>query len=202
MAKMKLRAAPDCESSIGVLYKGKLRHLGRVVVRDGSAYFIPCVQSWPDGIKFSYHRSGQRHVKIGKAIVGRLLGEANDIRRPPRELTEVEAIAPITILRGDLEKQPEYGSVGAPTKPDILLDADGNGFRDDVSFFRVFFVPAGVRPEPPLAARVGPIARELLVVSESFPQIAVCLFQELASADDPTEICRETNSERRGRLAG
>jgi hypothetical protein len=183
MGKKKPRTGPDVKLHVGVGLDSSQWHLGTLVAFGHNAYFVLAASSeWPDPPKFSYHASGQRHLKMGSAII-RTIGDlsAMEVLAPPDKLVRPELIAAGTILKGTLSLQPRYGQGAAPVAPDLLLDAEGRGFSHDAPMFlRVYWAPCGRPAAPPACQDPGPFVRVLIPPADPLPAIAVCIFQQAA----------------------
>ena len=146
--------------------------MGSIRARGRHLYFFPVF--WPDPWHWSYHASGERHLKLHRKIPKLVMGvPTREARQRPDRLVGAEALACFTILKDSVGALPAREPL---RPPDVLLDADGANFRDDAMFLRVFLLGPGGEIQVPNAVEVGPIALE--VFRHTRPWIGCALFQQ------------------------
>ncbi len=165
---------------VAVRFQRQLRQVFRLTQGDGEFYVVLNSTDWLEW-HYSYHRSGQRHVRM------KLKGSGGaELRLPPWFVSRVRPIADFrgvelicggTILKGTFHRLPECDATGVET---LILDADAALFRDDIMFARVFLVEPGLEPEIPCASSVGP--KLLYLTKTASPWVGIAFFQQRPTA--------------------
>ena len=126
----------------------------------------------PLDLHMSYHKDGYRQLSIrGKVIDPKSEGRTK--LQKTSGFRGVELLLGGLILKGQL---PIFQPLRKTKLEIVLLDADSAGFRDDMTFVRVFLVEPGKMHEVPPGVNPGP--RLIHTLRNSNPWIVVDIFQE------------------------